>query len=127
MKLQRTYAASYVRKEALIRQAKSQPCVDCLAAGLPGLWPVEAMQLDHLPQYEKRMKLSKQGAGDRRDPARHPDFVLFSVAEVIEELRHCEPVCANHHHIRTSQRARRGFRQEQAGQGVLTETARGAR
>ena len=114
------YVTSHARKVTLIRQAKSRPCVDCVAQGNSGIWRIGQMELDHLPDYPKRMYLSlmnklRQAMGDI-------PYSKFPIQEIIEEISHCEPVCRNHHAERTEMRSRGRWQQERAGQGVLTET-----
>ena len=114
------YATSSARKRALVRAAKSKPCVDCLAAGFPDVWPLESKQLDHLPEFEKQMVFTNT-AGRGLSTTRLDSYFKFSIQEITDEISHTETVCANHHFVRTVTRMRRGWQQEAAGQGVLTE------
>jgi hypothetical protein len=98
---------SLARKTALIQQAKNRPCADCLAEGRRADWPREAMTLDHLPGCVKTMEMS--GGSDkcagRRTGGMRP-YSMFTVRQVRDEIANCEPVCANHHNVRTCARNR---------------------
>jgi hypothetical protein len=73
--------------QQLIIEAKSIPCADC-----GNEYPHFVMDLDHLPQFNKKFDLSK---------AKHKSKAL-----VISEIAKCEVVCANCHRIRTQNRLR---------------------
>ena len=120
-----SYVNSSDRKRTLVRQAKSQPCVDCLAEGRRADWPWESMSLDHCGP--KKMDFTYGGMVSLKRAAierRSPSFLLFTVSEIRAELATCEPVCQSHHAARTrAQNRGRRQRQELAGgQGLLTET-----
>lgn len=69
---------------ALVLALKAQPCADC-----GGEFPAEAMDLDHVTP-SKRGNLS--------------DLLGIPTAELLDELTHCEVVCANCHRARTAVR-----------------------
>lgn len=71
------------KKRNLIRAAKSSPCADCKKS-----FPYYVMDLDHLPQYEKKFNLGR--------------YLSHGLKDVIEEIKKCEAVCANCHRIRTN-------------------------
>ena len=99
----RFYHRSKQYKRYLVRQAKSKPCVDCLAEGRRADWPWSAMTLDHTGPKTMdfgwgggtylRMKSGMVGA-------KRP-YIAFPAHEIIRELATCDPVCAGHHNIRT--------------------------
>ncbi|MDE3102721.1 MAG: hypothetical protein KGJ98_10850 [Chloroflexota bacterium] len=63
-----------------------KPCTDC-----GKLFPIAAMQWDHLPGYQKSGDISAMTRVTRE--------------EVLEELAKCELVCVNCHALRTLRRA----------------------
>ena len=74
-----------LKKRNLVRAAKSRPCSDCNQQ-----FPYYVMDLDHLPEFEKKFSLGK--------------YINHSLIEVIAEIAKCEPVCANCHRYRTHNR-----------------------
>lgn len=103
MKLRRTrfYHQSKHYKRHLIREAKSRPCIDCLAEGRRADWPLAAMTLDHLG--EKTMEFTNSCRG-RDIRGAKPSYLDFTVSQIRNELATCEPICAGHHNIRTRAR-----------------------
>ncbi|QDK02900.1 HNH endonuclease [Streptomyces phage Braelyn] len=73
------------KKRDLIREAKSVPCADC-----GNKFPYYVMDLDHLPEYEKKFQLGK--------------YLQHKLIDIEEELKKCEAVCANCHRFRTHNR-----------------------
>lgn len=63
-----------------------RPCVDC-----GGVFHIEAMEWDHLPQFEKVASLSQLRKDKRK-------------SEILGEIAKCELVCANCHAVRTFNR-----------------------
>lgn len=61
-----------------------QPCTDC-----GGLFPPVCLDFDHLPQFQKRLGISRMVSTCR------------SWAAITAEIAKCELVCANCHRIRT--------------------------
>jgi hypothetical protein len=89
--------ASYVnsehsnkRKRQIIQEAKNVPCVDCKVK-----YPYYVMDLDHLPQHEKKFGLS--------------NYPRYTIAQIAEEIAKCEAVCSNCHRIRTYERGAFGI------------------
>jgi hypothetical protein len=82
-KLRRQQKDDFYAKMSSIKLAKG--CIECGFNDHP-----EALDFDHLPQFEKKFELSK-GWG-------------HSWTSVLEELLKCEVVCANHHRIRSYNR-----------------------
>lgn len=76
------------RNYEAIRKAKDVPCTDCA-----NRFPVECMDLDHVPGRGKKL-FRLNSAGPRR------------LESVLAEIAKCDPVCANCHRIRTRRRAR---------------------
>lgn len=84
----RTKVANAEKKKKFfefIDSFKDLPCTDCSRC-----WPPEAMDFDHLPQFEKEYGISRMW---------HK-----SEEEILEEVKKCELVCACCHRIRTQQR-----------------------
>jgi hypothetical protein len=98
------YGSMELKYSGLNKRARSQklreelnslktvtPCKDCRAMGWHGVWPSVAMQLDHMPGFEKVAMIGDfVNAGDEHG--------------FRNELMKCEIVCANHHAIRTKRR-----------------------
>jgi hypothetical protein len=74
-----------IKKRTLIRDAKDVPCIDC-----GNVFPYYVMDLDHLPQFEKKFQLG--------------EYMYHTIAEITEELKKCQAVCANCHRYRTHNR-----------------------
>ncbi len=74
------------RNKSVVEKLKSSPCADCHQ-----VFPVEAMDFDHL--YDKEALISKlvYTAGTER---------------LLAEISKCEVVCSNCHRIRTAERLR---------------------
>jgi hypothetical protein len=87
----RSINASCVRRRNDIRQlvikSKSIPCVDCGKS-----YPYYVMDLDHLPNTNKKFMLSIAASKMR------------SIDSIKEEISKCEVVCANCHRERTFSR-----------------------
>lgn len=76
--------ANYQKLWALLNRSR---CADCSNAD------PRVLEFDHLPQYEKRLEISKLIGGG------------YSWEAVEDEIKKCDIVCANCHHIRTAERA----------------------
>jgi hypothetical protein len=76
----------------LATSLKNKPCLDCIEAGLSGLWPVVAMQFDHV----RGIKIAEISVFVRSGDE----------AGLLLEIGKCEAVCANHHAIRTQARGK---------------------
>ena len=77
-------AKRLVQKEEIVtitREAKNVPCTDCKQ-----LYPYYVMDFDHL--WDKSFDISRAWVNKWR-------------LQVLEELKKCEPVCANCHRVRT--------------------------
>lgn len=68
----------YAKKQTLVIEAKSKPCVDCDIQ-----YEYYVMQFDHLPGYLKLFNLSL--------------YRKYSIQEIIREIAKCEIVCSNCH------------------------------
>ena len=73
------------KKRDMIRDAKNVPCADCGKS-----FPYYVMDLDHLPGHEKKFQLGK--------------YLQHKLADIEDELKKCEAVCANCHRFRTHNR-----------------------
>ena len=84
----RSINESFIRRRddirQLVKEAKSVPCVDCGHS-----YPYYVMDLDHLPEFDKKFDLSVAASKMR------------SIKSVKNEIEKCEPVCANCHRVRT--------------------------
>jgi hypothetical protein len=78
--------------EAEMLRLKDVPCMDCVAEGRDGIWPVCAMQFDHVPERGPKV-------GTVRSLIKFNNEKAFK-----KEIAKCDVVCANHHAIRTSKR-----------------------
>lgn len=102
-------------KRELIQRAKNAPCVDCVAEGRNPYWPVESMTIDH--KGIKTMWFSTGSDKSTRTGGALP-YTEFSIESVRRELAESEPVCANHHNVRSR---RQGWRQK-SGSGLGLHT-----
>lgn len=75
------------RNRALIHTAKNAPCMDCGVT-----YPFYVMQFDH-----RQGETKKFGLGGI-DPS------ILSVKAILDEIKKCDVVCSNCHHIRTYKR-----------------------
>ena len=73
-------------RDLIQRYKRMKGCVDCGYNKHP-----EALDLDHLPQYEKKFNIS----GNR---------LKASKKKIKSELAKCEVVCANCHRVRSAYR-----------------------
>lgn len=80
-----------------VKQLKTVPCMDCVAAGRDGIWPTECMDFDHRPEFAKLGSI--QSFWD--DPVK-----------LLAEIAKCDLVCSNCHRIRTKQRGRTDSQRE---------------
>lgn len=109
LRITRHYHHSPQYKRHLVREAKSQLCVDCVAEGRRADWPWPAMTLDHLGRKTMEFRLGGDISGQDAKNGSHrygrkPPYVQFTVSEILRELASCEPVCGGHHNIRTRAR-----------------------
>lgn len=73
----------------LASSLKNKPCIDCIQAGRDGIWPVVAMQYDHVP-----------GRGDKVGNIAR--LVRSGDEEaLLQEIAKCDVVCSNCHAVRS--------------------------
>jgi hypothetical protein len=77
------------RNRAIIRAAKSVPCMDC-----GGSFHFASMDFDHRPGESKRREVSQ--------------LLDYSTDVVLAEIAKCEVVCANCHRVRSFLRGQIG-------------------
>lgn len=83
----------------IIQDYKSRPCADCVRDGILRTWPAFVMDLHHA-RGVKLFTLAKVSRGIEK--------LGISLKQLTEEmlrreLAKCDPLCANHHRIRTKQ------------------------
>jgi hypothetical protein len=105
MDLKLTQLTVRKRRESLrlmLDKLKSEPCVDCVAAGRDGVWPIECMQLDHRPNENKIANIGNfVWRGDELG--------------FLTEIKKCDFTCGNCHATRTKARKQHTSTNQRAG------------
>lgn len=73
---------------------KTSTCMDCLKEDINKIWPPEAMQYDHILERGPKIAQVSSFVNSRDESG------------LLEEIKKCDLVCANHHAIRTRKRGK---------------------
>lgn len=73
----------YRKRRDFLNQLKNKPCIDCGETYDP-----ECMDFDHVGKKTKNVG----------------NLVACSMERILEEIKHCEVICANCHRLRTKKR-----------------------